>query len=145
MGWRSGQAYSEDLRAKVLAAVDRSQGVYSVAAFFGVSVSYIYKALARRRASGVATSLPRRGQPGRKLDGHLDALRGQVAAHPDATLAELVAWARRQCGVRVSVATMWCTLDALGITRKKRHAMPPSRNARTLLRHDGLGENSRRA
>ena len=49
MGWRSGQAYSEDLRAKVLAGVDRGQGVYPVAAVFGVSVSYIYKALARRR------------------------------------------------------------------------------------------------
>jgi hypothetical protein len=60
MAWRSGQAYSEDLRAKVLAAVDRGQGVYPVAALFGVSVSYIYKALARQRASGIATSLPAR-------------------------------------------------------------------------------------
>lgn len=134
MGWRSGQAYSEDLRAKVLAAVDRGQGVYPVAAVFGVSVSYIYKALARRRASGVATTLPARGQPGRKLDGHLEALRGQIAAHPDATLAELVAWVRRQCGVTVCVATMWATLNSLGITLKKRRATPPSRSVRTLPR-----------
>jgi transposase len=145
MGWRSGRAYSEDLRAKVLAAVDRGQGVYPVAALFGVSVSYIYKALARRRASGVATTLPARGQPGRKLDGHLEALRGQIAAHPDATLAELVAWVRRQCGVTVCVATMWATLNSLGITLKKRRATPPSRSVRTSPRRGVPGARSKPA
>jgi transposase len=145
MAWRCGRRYSEDLRAKVLAAVDRGQGVYPVAALFGVSVSYIYKALARRGATGVATALPARGQPGRKLDGHLDALRGQIAAHPDATLAELVGWARQRCGVTVCVATMWATLKALGITLKKRRATPPSRSARTSRRPGGVGERSKRA
>src|SRR6266849_5679880 len=118
MAWRSGQAYSEDLRAK---------------------------ALARQRASGIATSLPARGQPGRKLDGHLHALRGEIAAHPDATLAELVAWTQRQRGVTVCVATMWATLNALGITLKKRRATPPSRNARMLPRPDAPGVRSKRA
>jgi transposase len=47
MGWVSGQAYSDDLRARVLAAVDRGGRVYEVAPLFEVSVSYIYKALAR--------------------------------------------------------------------------------------------------
>ncbi len=78
-----GAGDSEDLRAKVLAAVDRGQGVYPVAALFGVSVSYINKALPRRRVSGIPTALPARGQPGRKLESHFGALRGQVAAHPD--------------------------------------------------------------
>jgi winged helix-turn-helix protein len=100
---------------------------------------------ARQRASGIATSLPARGQPGRKLDGHLHALRGEIAAHPDATLAELVAWTQRQRGVTVCVATMWATLNALGITLKKRRATPPSRNARMLPRPDGPGVRSKRA
>ena len=53
MGWVSGQAYSDDLRARVLAAVDRGGRVYEVAPLFEVSVSYIYKALARRRLCGI--------------------------------------------------------------------------------------------
>src|SRR5450755_2374942 len=121
MGWVSGQAYSDDLRARVLAAVDRGGRVYEVAPLFEVSVSYIYKALARRRL-GIETALPKGGRPGRKLDRHLDALAAYIAAQPDATLAELVDWSHRDRGVRVCVATMWATLEALELSHKKRHA-----------------------
>jgi transposase len=131
MGWVSGQAYSDDLRARVLAAVDRGGRVYEVARLFEVSVSYIYKALARRRELGIETALPKTGRPGRKLDRHLDALAAHVAAHPDATLVELVAWSHRERGVRVCIATMWATLEALELSHKKRHATLPSRSAPT--------------
>jgi transposase len=131
MGWVSGQAYSDDLRARVLAAVDRGGRVYEIAPLFEVSVSYIYKALARRRRYGIAAALPKTGRPGRKLDRHLEALTAFVAKHPDATLTELVDWSAYERGVRVCVATMWATLDALDLSLKKRHAMPPSRNAPT--------------
>lgn len=139
MAWISGQAYSDDLRARVLAAVDRGGRVYEVAALFEVSVSYIYKALGRRRLTGIATALPRRGRPGRKLDRHLDALVAHVAAHPDATLAELVAWSAAERGIAVCVATMWATLGALDLTLKKRRAMPPSKSARTSPPPGGPG------
>jgi transposase len=127
MGWIPGQAYSEDLRERVLAAVDRGGRVYEIAPLFGVSVSYIYKALARRQRDGIATALPRTGRPGRKLDGHLEALSTHVREHPDATLAELVDWSERERGVKVCIATMFATLDVLELSRKKRHAMLASR------------------
>jgi transposase len=126
MGWIQGQAYSQDLRERVLAAVDRGGRVYEIAPLFGVSVSYIYKALARRDRDGIATALPRAGRPGRKLDGHLEVLAAHVTEHPDATLAELVDWSEREQGVKVCIATMSATLDALDLSRKKRHAMRPS-------------------
>jgi transposase len=131
MGWKSGQAYSEDLRARVLGAVDRGGRVYEIAPLFEISVSYIYKALARRKLHGIATALPRTGRPGRKLDKHLEALAAHVAANPDATLEELVAWVRRERSITICVATMWATLEALELTVKKRRAMPPSRSAPT--------------
>jgi hypothetical protein len=53
-------------------------------------VSYVYKALERRRRDGIATALPRAGRHGRKLDGHLEALTTHVREHPGATLTELV-------------------------------------------------------
>jgi transposase len=132
MGWVSGQSYSQDLRARVLAAVDRGGRVYDIAALFEVSVSYIYKALARRRLHGIETALPRTGRAGRKLEGHLDALAAHLAAHPDATLAELTAWSQRERNVTVCVATMWAALQALGLSHKKRRATPPSRSAPML-------------
>ncbi|MCL4767014.1 MAG: IS630 family transposase [Hyphomicrobiaceae bacterium] len=120
MGWVSGQAYSEDLRERVLAAVDRGGRVYEIAPLFGVSVSYIYKARARRDRDGIATALPRTGRPGRKLDGHLEALAAYVTEHPDATLAELVDWSERERGVKVCIATMSAMLDALDLSPQKK-------------------------
>jgi transposase len=38
-----GAAYSQDLRERVMAAVDGGLGVYSAAPMFRVSVSYIYR------------------------------------------------------------------------------------------------------
>lgn len=90
MAWRRGQSYSEDLRGRVLAAVEGGMGAYAVAALFRVSVSYVYKALGRRRATGEATARPRLGRrPGQKLAALHEALRARVAAEPGATLAEL--------------------------------------------------------
>lgn len=39
MAWRSGWAYSEDLRERVLAALDGGTAVYEAAPLFRVSVS----------------------------------------------------------------------------------------------------------
>ena len=41
MGWRSGLAYSQDLRDRVMAAVDAGGAVRAVAPVLQVSVSYI--------------------------------------------------------------------------------------------------------
>ncbi len=49
MSWRRGQSYSEHLRDRVLAAVDGGLGANPAAKVFQVSVSWIYKARARRR------------------------------------------------------------------------------------------------
>ena len=59
MVWRQGQSYSEDLRARVLSAVDGGLAARVVAELFRVSVSYIYKALIRRRRTGQVIASPR--------------------------------------------------------------------------------------
>ena len=87
-----GKPYSQDLRERVMAAVDSGTGAYTAATVFRVSVSYIYKALGRRRATGETTA--RTGRAGRKpkLAAHDEALRARVAAYPDETLEELQGW-----------------------------------------------------
>ena len=119
MAWRSGQSYSEDLRERVLAAVDGGMGAYAAAPLFRVSVSYIYKALERRRRTGEAGTRPRPGRPGRKLAALHDALRARVAAEPGATLAELRGWLLAEHGVSVSAGCLWAALDRLELTHKK--------------------------
>ena len=43
MAWRQGQSYSQDLRGRVLAAVDGGMAARTAAKLFQVSVPYIYK------------------------------------------------------------------------------------------------------
>src|SRR5438309_10855751 len=67
MAWRQGQSYSEDLRARVLAAIDGGMAARPAASVFRVSASYIYKALIRRRRTGEVSASSRRGHRPRKL------------------------------------------------------------------------------
>jgi transposase len=117
MAWRSGQAYSGDLRERVLAAVDGGVGVHAAAPLFRVGVPYIYKALGRRRRTGEAGARPRSGRPGRKLAALHDALRARVAAEPGATPAELRGWLLAEHGVSVSAGCLRAALDRLDLTR----------------------------
>jgi len=74
MSWRRGQAYAQHLRDRVLAAVDRGMEVYQAAPLFQVSVSWIYKALARRRDSGETTARPQINHVPPKLLAKLEAI-----------------------------------------------------------------------
>ncbi len=140
MGWRSGQAYSQDLRERVLAAVDGGLLVREAAPLFRVSVSYIYKARARRAATGDAAPAPRGGARRRVLlAGHEVALLEHVRANPDATLGELRRWLFGTRGVAISVGALWNGLDRLGWTLKKSRSARPSRSARTWPPHGSPG------
>lgn len=117
MGRRRGQAYSQDLRDRVLMA---SGSASIVGLRFGVSRSYVIKARKRRDRDGRLSPGPQRSHTPAKLAGHDAALRARLEAMPDATLAEHVEWARGALGVRVSIKTMWKRLRQLGLTLKKR-------------------------
>jgi transposase len=120
------RAYSQDLRVRVLAAVEGGMRVYAAAPVFGVSVSYIYKARARQQRTGETTLKPQTGRTP-KLTGHDEALRARLADEPDATLAELQAWLAADRNVNVSIGCLWNRLKHLGLTLKKSHNAPPSR------------------
>jgi transposase len=99
MAWRQGQSYSEDLRGRVMAAVDGGMAARAAASVFRVSVSYIYKALIRRRRTGEVSACARRGHRPRKLRPEQEAaLAAHIAAHPDITLAALQTWLGRARG-----------------------------------------------
>jgi transposase len=134
MSWRSGQAYSQDLRDRVLAAVDGGLRVREAAPLFRVSISYIYKALERRALTGETKPSARGGlQRPPVLSGHEAALLTHLRANPDATLAELRRWLFETRGVSISVGALWNGLDRLGWTLKKSRSMRRSRSVPTSL------------
>ena len=110
--------YPTVLRERLLCFLDAGHSHAEAARTFGVSLSSIARWRQRAAAADLAPST-RPGRP-RRIDGdHAPALAAQVAAAPDATLAEpCTQWARTQ-GMVVSGATMSRALHRLGITVKK--------------------------
>lgn len=120
------QAYSLDLRTRILADCDRGLSTRAVATKYAVSESWVRRLKQRRRETGELT--PRPPQPRQlTLTPHLQRLRELVTAHPDATLEEL----RCQLGVAVCLATVWAAVRRLGLTVKKKSSGRPSRIGRT--------------
>lgn len=140
MAWRQGQSYSADLRGRVLAAVDGGMAARAAAKLFRVSVSYIYKALIRRRRTGETSASARRGHRPRKLSPVQEAaLAAHISAHPDLTLAALQAWLLAEHEVRLSNGAMWSAVARLGLSLKKRRSARASRTARMSRRGGASG------
>lgn len=114
------RGYSRDLRERLLQAEASGRSVVEIAAMTGVSESSLYRW--KRTVATGASLTPGRSPGGPRKIGSGDeaALRAQVAATPDATLAEhCAAWAASDHGV-VSPATMSRSLARLGLSRKQR-------------------------
>ena len=135
MLFRQGKAYSQDLRERVFALADAGDAVGEIAEALCVSISYVSKALSRRRETGERSARPQRCHVPPKLLGLYDAIRAEVAARPDATLAELRRWLSEAHQVSASDGLMHSTLARLGLTLKKRRCMPRSRSGPMLPRH----------
>ena len=131
MAWKSGQRYSTDLRSRILAAIDGGSPAKVVASLFQVSVSYIYKALGRRSATGETEARPQRNRQTLKLASLHTVIAAEVVCRPDITLEELRAWLLATHQVVASVGLMHNTLARLGLTHKKKPAGPRSRIGRT--------------
>jgi transposase len=120
MGWVSGQRYSQDLRDRVLIAVDSGMAVRWAAATFRVSPAYIYKALMRRRLTRDSGSNPNRGHAPRKLTAAQEmALAEHMRSHRGITLAMVQAWLEAEHGVSLSTGAVWNAVRRLGLSFKK--------------------------
>lgn len=120
------EAYSLDLRQRVLAACDAGRGTKQVAELFNVSPAWVRRLKQRRRELNTIHPLPRRYGPKPKIDqAGRDRLRELVTLRPDATLAEL----RDQMPTRVCLATIWNILQDLQLSLKKKRSTPPSKTA----------------
>jgi transposase len=119
MACRSGQSYSADLREGVLAAVDGGLPATAVAERFGVSLSFIDKALKRRRLTGETAARAQRNQQELKLAAYHETIQAEIVRRPDVTLDSLRAWLVETHGVESSLGLMHNTLIRLGLTLKK--------------------------
>jgi transposase len=114
------KAYSQDLRQRVLRAINAGQSQAQVAKTFAVSVPTIKRYLKQRRESGHVLPKAIPGRPAKK-DAILQAhLRVQLEAHPDVTREAHCHLFQAEYGIKVSPASISRARAALGWTRKKR-------------------------
>jgi transposase len=109
---------SDDLRQRILAAVDNREGSRrQLAARFSVNVSTITRLLQLRRQTGSSQARPHAGGIAPTLDHDaLERLRGLVEQTPDATLESL----RQSMGISGSIMIICRALQKLGLPRKKK-------------------------
>ena len=114
------KAYSEDLRERVVAAVERGAKRVEVVETFVISLPTIKRWLKQRRETGTLAPKPIPGPVAVKRDALVEALPERLTAHADATLEQHCTWWQEQTGSEVSTATMSRAISALAWTRKKR-------------------------
>src|ERR687892_1080593 len=111
--------YSNDLRLRVLAAVDRGMPREEIARVFSVSAPTVRRYLKLRRETGDVEPKPVPGPPARKGAALEAALPEQARANPDLTLAEHCELFEEEHGVWVSTATMSRAFERLDCRSKK--------------------------
>jgi transposase len=125
-------AYSKDLRLRVLAALDRGMPRKEVVRTFGVSIATIGRYLRRRREGMDLAPRPSTGRTPTILANlqQKRTLWKQLEENDTATLERhCEIWDERQ-GARVSISTMSRAIRKLGWSRKKDRWVPPSETKR---------------
>ncbi len=115
------QYLSEDLRVRVIDAVEAGSTRRQAAARFGVSVASAVRWVQEWRETGRTAPKPRGGdRKSGRIEAHGDFLLGQIKDVPDITLEELREQLRGERGLEVSISALWRFFDRHQVTFKKR-------------------------
>ena len=126
-------AYSQDLRDRVLRALERGDGVTATARRFEVSVRWVDEVKRRQRVHAERTSRPVGGHRRSRLADLEATLRAWIQAEADLTLAQLCARLAKQ-DVVIKPSALWHQLDKWKLSYKKNSAR---QRARTRGRASG--------
>ncbi len=126
------QAYSNDLRRKLLEAHEQGRGTLEeLAEEFGVSLGYAKKISAALRRTGRMERIEQRhGRINQVTPLVQERLREWLRQQPDRTLAELQRQLREQRQVSLSIPRLWVVLRQMKLRLKKSRSTLRSRTRR---------------
>jgi transposase len=119
--------YSQDLRVRVVEAVEGGASRREVAERYEISPSVVVIWMQRWSETGSIAAKPSGGSVS-PLDEHAEFLLGLIVEQPDMTLDEIVATMSR-AGIEGSRSALWRFYERHDISFKKKLCMPSSRNA----------------
>lgn len=120
------KAYSQDVRERVLRAVDQGIARSEIVRVLAVSLATIGRYLKQRRETGHVRPKAIPARPSKKMNPLQAGLQGQLEAFPDATLEQHCQYWEQTSGMQVSRWSMSRAIKRLGWTRKKRRWEPAS-------------------
>lgn len=126
-----GRALSQDLRDRVVSAIDGGLSCRAAAMRFGVGVATAIRWRQMALVHGRAVA----GKPGgdrrsSKTDVHADLILAMLEENGDITLAEIRSGLAGR-NIHVGIGTLWRFFDRHGITRKKSRVTLSSKTGRT--------------
>jgi transposase len=113
------KASSQDLRERVLRAVDQGIPRSEIVRVLGVSLATIGRYLKQRREMGHVHPKAIPGRPSKKIRPLQAGMAEQLSAYPDATLAQHCQYWEQSHGMQVSRWSMSRAIKPLNWTRKK--------------------------
>ncbi len=131
-------SYSQDLRDRVLWALERGERPTAIARRLEVGRVWVYRVQERKQNSGLRTSLPIGGHRRSRIAGLEPELRAWIKAEPGLSLQQLCERLAKE-GVTVKPGALWHQLNKWNLTFKKKPCTPASKSARTWSRRAGSG------
>ncbi len=134
------KSISEDLRFRVIAAVEGGLSRRAAAARFGVAAASAVRWVREWRESGSTRAKPQGGDMrSRRIEVHRAVILGAIEEQVDITLVELAEMLRSEHGVIFAPSTIWRFLDRHAMTVKKKQRTPASSSGPTFSRGDAHG------
>lgn len=132
---------SNDLRRRLIAAVEKGASRRAVAERFGVVASTVTKLVKHLERTGSQEPAKQGGdRRSERIEAHADEIKVLIAASPDITLEEIAAHLHQAHGETFVVSTIWRCLDRHGLTFKKTaHASEQERADVALARAQWRG------
>ncbi len=131
------EAYSQDLRDRVLSALEREARPTAMADRFEVSRVWVYQVRNRFTQTGQRSRLPIGGHRQSRLAGMEPTLRAWLKETGDLTLAEMCTRLAAQ-GIAMKVPALWHQLNTWKLTLKNPYR-PASKIAPTCMPHGVSG------
>ncbi len=111
---------SDDLRRRVIAAVEGGQSCRAAADRFGIAASTAINWVDRYRRLGHAKALPLGGdRRSHRIEAYAGEILSLIEARPDITLEEMAEHLEETHDAVFSLSTIWRLLDRRGMTFKK--------------------------
>jgi transposase len=127
------QSYSQDLRDRVLWALQRGERPSAIARRLEVSRVWVYQVRDREQKTGQRSSFQIGGHRRSRVAEMEPVLRAWIEAEPDLSLTEISDRLARQ-GVSIKIGALWHQLNKWNLTFKKN---PARQRARARGRAEG--------